>query len=74
MIICRGGIAFITKPMSRVLVMRDPSVTLFSGHVGNMHEQGIPCIAEAVFQWVFRLQTLYWNFTEGADGILSGDY
>jgi len=43
------------------------------GLVGIMHEQGIPCIAEAIFQWVSGLQTLYWHITEGADGRLSGD-
>jgi len=26
---------------------------------GILHEQGIPCIVEAVFQWVSKLQTLY---------------
>jgi len=51
-IICRGGISFITKPMSRDLVPRETCVTLFLGLVRTEHEQRILVTTEVVSQYV----------------------
>ena len=60
-IICRGGISFITEPTPRELVTRETCVTLFSGHVGTKHEHRIPGTTEVASQYVSGLQTLYWH-------------
>lgn len=74
MIICRGGISFITEPTSRELVTREICVNLFLRHVGTMHEQRIiPNIAEGVSQYVSGLQTLCWHIIERVDSRPRGD-
>ena len=55
MIICKGGISFITEHMRWEQVRRETCVTLFSGHVETMHEQRIPGITKLTSQYVSRL-------------------
>lgn len=73
MIICRGGILFISEPTLREQVTRETCVTLFTRHVRNMHEQRIPCTIEETFQYLSDLQTLYWHIIKREDGRPSGD-
>lgn len=68
MIICMGGISFISEPMPGELIMRETRVTLSIGHVRTMHEQRIPCMAEVAFQYMSDLQTLYWHIIKRAVG------
>lgn len=72
-IFCRGGILLITEPTPGDLVMGDTCATLSTGHLRIFHEQRTPCMMEATFQWVFKLQALHWHIIERVDGKLSGD-
>jgi len=72
-IFCRGGIFFIIEPTPGEMVTGETCATLSTGHVGILHEHRIPCMNNVVFQWVSRLQTLYWYIIERVDGKLSGD-